>query len=375
MKYFIIAGEQSGDLHGSNLIKALHSHDKEAGIFCWGGDMMEEAGATLLMHYKNTAIMGFTAIIKNLGKFIIKLDFCKMQISDYSPDAVILIDFPGFNMRIAEYCKKNGFKVLYYISPKFWAWGEWRVKKVKRYVDRMFIIFPFETEFYARHGIRVKYLGNPLADEVERQLNLLPDKEDIYMICGQAWKPVIALLAGSRKHEVLSILPQMVKLAGEFHDYHFVVAGVKNLPDELYRSIIGDEPVSLLKDKTYSILKVADAALVASGTATLETALFNVPQVVCYKGDFFSMLVAWILIKVKFISLVNLILKREVIKELVGYSLNRKNLIRELKAILPGGDKREKILSDYDAIRFTLGSSGASDRIAGEMVRVLRYQE
>jgi lipid-A-disaccharide synthase len=239
----------------------------------------------------------------------------------------------------------------------------------------MFIIFPFETEFYARHGIRVKYLGNPLADEVERQLNLLPDKEDIYKICGQAGKPVIALLAGSRKHEVLSILPQMVKLAGEFHDYHFVVAGVKNLPDELYRSIIGDEPVSLLKDKTYSILKVADAALVASGTATLETALFNVPQVVCYKGDFFSMLVAWILIKVKFISLVNLILKREVIKELVGYSLNRKNLIRELKAILPGGDKREKILSDYDAIRFTLGSSGASDRIAGEMVRVLRYQE
>ena len=375
MKYFIIAGEQSGDLHGSNLIKALHSHDKEAGIFCWGGDMMEEAGATLLMHYKNTAIMGFTAIIKNLGKFISNLDLCKRQISDYSPDAVILIDFPGFNMRIAEYCKKNGFKVLYYISPKFWAWGEWRVKKVKRYVDRMFIIFPFETEFYARHGIRVKYLGNPLADEVERQLNLLPDKEDIYKICGQAGKPVIALLAGSRKHEVLSILPQMVKLAGEFHDYHFVVAGVKNLPDELYRSIIGDEPVSLLKDKTYSILKVADAALVASGTATLETALFNVPQVVCYKGDFFSMLVAWILIKVKFISLVNLILKREVIKELVGYSLNSKNLIRELKAILPGGDKREKILSDYDAIRFTLGSSGASDRIAGEMVRVLRYQE
>lgn len=375
MKYFIIAGEQSGDLHGSNLIKALHNHDKEAGIFCWGGDMMEEAGATLLMHYKNTAIMGFTAIIKNLGKFISNLDLCKRQISDYSPDAVILIDFPGFNMRIAEYCKKNGFKVLYYISPKFWAWGEWRVKKVKRYVDRMFIIFPFETEFYARHGIRVKYLGNPLADEVERQLNLLPDKEDIYKICGQAGKPVIALLAGSRKHEVLSILPQMVKLAGEFHDYHFVVAGVKNLPDELYRSIIGDEPVSLLKDKTYSILKVADAALVASGTATLETALFNVPQVVCYKGDFFSMLVAWILIKVKFISLVNLILKREVIKELVGYSLNRKNLIRELKAILPGGDKREKILSDYDAIRFTLGSSGASDRIAGEMVRVLRYQE
>ncbi|HOP58524.1 MAG TPA: lipid-A-disaccharide synthase [Bacteroidales bacterium] len=375
MRYFIIAGEQSGDLHGSNLIKALHSHDKEASVFCWGGEMMEEAGATLLMHYKNTAIMGFTAIIQNLGKFISNLELCKKQIWDYSPDAVILIDFPGFNMRIAEYCKRKGFKVLYYISPKFWAWGEWRVRKVKRYVDRMFIIFPFETEFYARHGIRVQYLGNPLVDEVERQQALLPDEEEIYKICGQSGKPVIALLAGSRKHEVLSILPQMVKLAGEFHDYHFVVAGVKNLPDELYQSIIGDEPVSLVKDKTYKILKVADAALVASGTATLETALFNVPQVVCYKGDFFSMLVAWVLIKVKFISLVNLILKREVIKELVGYSLNRKNLIRELKAILPGGDKREKILSDYDAIRFTLGSSGASDRIAGEMVRVLRYQE
>ncbi len=371
MKYFIVAGEQSGDLHGSNLVKALLAHDKEAEILCWGGDLMQEAGARLLMHYKKTAIMGLTAIVKNLGTFIKNLSLCSDQIILYKPDAVILIDFPGFNLRLAKLIKPSGIKILYYISPKFWAWGEYRIRKIKRYVDRMFIIFPFEKEFYNRLGITVEYFGNPLVDEVERRSDSLPERKEIIKSLGLSDKPVIGLLAGSRKHEVRSILPQMVSVVREFPDYQFVITGVRNLPDELYKEIIGDKPVRLLTDKTYEVLKVADAALVASGTATLETALFNIPQVVCYKGDFLSMLLAWLMIKVRYISLVNLIMDKEVVRELVGYSLNEKNLVKHLRDVLPGGEKRAMILNDYSVLKDKLGSSGASGRIALEIIREL----
>ena len=372
MRYFIIAGEQSGDLHGSNLIKQLFEADKKAKITCWGGDLMESAGATLLVHYRKLAFMGFTAVIKNLGAISKNLKLCKDQIAEYKPDVIIFIDYPGFNLRIAEYAKKNGFKTFYYISPKLWAWNEKRVEKIRKYIDRMFIIFPFEVDFYKKHGITVEYNGNPLIDETEKRISSFPPKDQIIRSLGIEEKKTIALLAGSRRSEIEFVLPQMLKIINHFPGYQFVLAGVKNIPDEFYQKIIGDAPVKVVKEKTYEILYSAEAGLVTSGTATLEAALHNTPQVVCYKGDFFSMLIAWAVVKVKYISLVNLVMGHEVVKELVQYDLTEKALIEELTAILPGGSKREKLLLDYELLRKKLGSSGASGRIAKEMVAELK---
>jgi lipid-A-disaccharide synthase len=372
MKYFIIAGEQSGDLHGSNLVKGLFKADTNAEILCWGGDLMESAGATLLVHYRKLAFMGFVAVIKNLGAITENLSLCKRQITGCNPDVVIFIDYPGFNLRIAEFVKKAGYKTFYYISPKLWAWNEGRVKKIQKFIDRMFIIFPFEVDFYKKHDIIVEYNGNPLIDETEKRISSFPAKNDIYRYLGIKEKPVIALLAGSRRHEIELILPEMLKVIPHFPDFQFVLAGVKNIPDEVYKKIIGNKPVVLIKEKTYEILYGAQAALVTSGTATLEAALMDTPQVVCYKGDFFSMLIAWMVIKVKYISLVNLIMDFEVIKELVQYDLKECNTVTELKAIIPGGSKREKILADYNVLKIKLGPAGASDRIAAEMVATLK---
>jgi lipid-A-disaccharide synthase len=372
MKYFIIAGEQSGDLHASNLIRELFNTDKDAEVRCWGGDLMESAGAVLLVHYRKLAFMGFVAVIKNLGAISRNLNLCKSQITDYKPDVVIFIDYPGFNLRIAEFAKKAGYRTFYYISPKLWAWNEGRVKKIKSFIDRMFIIFPFEVDFYKKHGITVEYYGNPLIDETEKRILKFPPKEKMFSYLGIEEKPIIALLAGSRKHEIELILPVMIKVTDHFPDYQFVLAGVKNIPDALYYKIIGNAPVKLIKEKTYEVLFASEAALVTSGTATLEAALHGAPQVVCYKGDFFSMLIAWMVIKVKYISLVNLILDFEAVKELVQYDLTVKALLSELKAILPGGAKHGKLLSDYDLLKSKLGTSGASARVAGEMIRELR---
>ncbi len=371
MRYFIIAGEQSGDLHGSNLIKGLFESDERAEIFCWGGDLMESAGAKLLVHYKKMAFMGFVAVLKNLGAISKNLKHCKQQIEEYKPDVIILIDYPGFNLRIAEFAKKAGYKTFYYISPKLWAWNEGRVKKIKKYIDRMFIIFPFEVDFYKKHGIFVNYYGNPLVDETEKRVSSYLPKKDMCISLGINDKPVIALLAGSRRSEIELILPEILKVVPNFANYQFVLAGVKNIPDELYNKIIGNYDVKLIKEKTYEVLHVSEAALVTSGTATLEAALHGTPQVVCYKGDFLSMLIAWVVIKVKYISLVNLIMNSEVVKELVQYDLSEKSILTELKAILPGGIKREKILSDYKILKDKLGPAGASGRIAREMVEEL----
>jgi len=372
MKYFIIAGEQSGDLHGSNLIRELFLADPSAEIRCWGGDLMESAGATLLVHYKKLAFMGFVAVLKNLGAISKNLNTCKQQIKDFNPDVVVFIDYPGFNLRIAEFAKKEGYRTFYYISPKLWAWNEGRIKKVKKYIDRMFIIFPFEVEFYGKHGIKVEYYGNPIMDETEKRISKFPPKDKMVETLGLDNKPVIALLAGSRRHEIELILPEMLKVVDQFPGYQFVLAGVKNIPDELYLNIIGSIPVRLIKERTYEILFAAEAALVTSGTATLEAALHGAPQVVCYKGDFFSMLIAWAVIKVKYISLVNLIMGSEVVKELVQYDLTEKAIATELTAILEGGSKRDKLLSDYAELRNKLGSQGASGRVAREMVKELK---
>ncbi len=372
MRYFIIAGEQSGDLHGSNLVRGLFENDNDAEIFCWGGDLMESAGATLLVHYRKMAFMGFVAVLKNLGAITKNLTLCKKHITEFKPDVVILIDYPGFNLRIAKFAKNAGFRTFYYISPKLWAWNEGRVKKIKKFVDRMFIIFPFEVDFYKKHGVTVEYRGNPLVDEIEKRISSFPARSDICRYLKIEEKPVIALLAGSRRHEIEHILPEMIKVIHHFPEYQFILAGVKNIPDELYLNIIGNEPVKLIKERTYEILYSAQAALVTSGTATLEAALTGTPQVVCYKGDFFTMLIAWMVVKVKYISLVNLIMNSEVITELVQYDLKEKSLLKELKAILPGGEKRETMLSDYEVLKNKLGPAGASNRIAWQMVSELK---
>ena len=371
MKYFIIAGEQSGDLHGSNLVRELFRLDKKAIIRCWGGDLMQSEGAELLMHYRQTAFMGFVEVAKNIGSIGRLFSLCKQQINSFSPDVVILIDYPGFNLRIAEFAKESGLRVFYYISPKLWAWNEGRVRKIKRSVDRLYIIFPFEVEFYSKHGVKAIYLGNPLLDETGKRQRALPPEDEVRLSLELDDRPVIAMLAGSRKSEVKQILPEMLKAVSHFPGYQFVLAGVKNLPEELYRSIIRDYPVTLIRDRTYEILHVSEAALVKSGTATLEAALLGVPEVVCYKGDFISMIIAWFVIKVKFISLVNLIAGYEAVKELVQYSLNEKNLVKELEAVLPGGLKRGKVLRDYALVKEILGPEGASERVASDIVEAL----
>ncbi len=372
MKYFIIAGEQSGDLHGSNLIRELIRSDNNAEVICWGGDLMESAGARLLKHYRETAIMGFTAVVKNIMSIRRNLKLCKEQIIEHNPDVVVLIDYPGFNLRIAEFSSREGFKVFYYISPKFWAWNEGRVKKVKKYVSRMFIILPFETEFYCKHGIRVEYHGNPLVDEIEKKRSQMARASEILSSLQLDGRPVIALMAGSRRHEVENILPVMVKTVKHFPDYQFVLTGVKNISDGIYSKILGDAPVTMIREKTYEILSVARAAIVKSGTSTLEAALFGVPQVVCYRNDFLTMLLSWFVIRVRFISLVNLIVNREIVRELLQYSVTEKNLVRELNALLPGGSKRQIILEGYQELGDKLGPAGASARIAREMLKELK---
>ncbi len=368
MRYFLIAGEKSGDLHGANLVSELLKADPGAEIECWGGDQMKASGAKLLMHYRKTAYMGFVEVLKNIRSINKNISLCKSQIMASNPDLIILIDYPGFNLRIAEFAKRNGFTVFYYISPKLWAWNEKRVGKVRKYVDRMYIIFPFEIAFYKKHNVRAIYCGNPLLDETEVKLSSLPGKQACRKSLGLEDKPVIALLAGSRKSEVRQILPRMVEIIPEFPDYQFVVAGVNNLPDALYNEITDGYKLKVIRDKTYEILHVADAALVASGTATLEAALFNTPQVVCFRGDFLSMLIAWMVIRVKYISLVNLIAGEEIVRELIQYSLNRKNLSVELKSILTGGSERNRMLEGYRKVRSILGHPGASERVAADIV-------
>ena len=371
MRYFIIAGEPSGDLHGSNLVKHLFKTDPKAEIFCWGGDLMEKEGAKLLMHYRKLAFMGFLEVLLHLKSIAINFRICKEQILDLKPDVIILIDYPGFNLKMAQFARGEGFKVYYYISPKIWAWKESRIKVIKKYIDRMYIIFPFEIEFYAKHKFKVEYHGNPLVDAVEQRLANLPGKDEIIRTCGLSEKPVIALLAGSRRMEIKYILPEMIKIVKYYPQYQFVLTCVPSIPLEYYHKLVGDLPIKLVVDKTYEILSIAEAALVTSGTATLETALIGTPQVVCYRGDFLSYVIATNLVKVKYISLVNLIMDNEVVKELLQYDLNEKTIQDELNPLLKGGSKREKMIADYISLKAILGGSGASERVASDIFNSL----
>ncbi len=371
MKYFIIAGEPSGDLHGSNLVRNLMMADRDAVIECWGGDLMREAGAGLLKHYNETAFMGAWEVLVNIRKVKANFRECRNQIAEMRPDVVILIDYPGFNLRIARYVKKMGIRVFYYISPKVWAWREGRVTQLKKYVDRLYIIFPFEREFFRRHGFGVTYLGNPLVDHVESWHTMAHDRDSLKASLGLDRRPVVALLAGSRQQEVNKILPPMVSVAAGFPDYQFVVAAMDHLPAELYDRIIGSNPVRKINGRTYDLLSVAEAALVTSGTATMEAALFNVPQVVCYRTSSLTYSLAKRFVRVRFLSLVNLIMDREVVRELIQDDLTQVRLHSELQDIIATGYRHEIIRGDYRELRQTLGESGASSRVAEDMVRNL----
>ena len=362
MKYYIIAGEASGDLHGSNLIKALKKQDKEAHIRCWGGDLMQIAGGDLAKHYKDMAFMGFLEVIKNFSTIFQNISFCKEDIAQFKPDVVIFIDFSGFNLRIAKWAHEKGFRTNYYISPQVWASRAKRVEKIKRYIDKMLVILPFEKEFYAKYNYEVDFVGHPLLDAIAQAD--VKNAEDFRSENNlQPEKPIIALLPGSRKQEVEKMLEVMLSTTSKFKEYQFVIAGAPSLDSTFYKQFTKSKNVHFVSNKTYSLLANAHAALVTSGTATLETALFKVPQVVCYKGNWLSYQIAKRIITLDFISLVNLIMDKEVVKELIQDGLTKKNVARELGKLLDSTN-RKRILASYDALEKKLGGTGASEKAA-----------
>ena len=371
MKYYIIAGEASGDLHGSNLIRALKKTDPEARVRCWGGDLMEEAGGTLVKHYKELAFMGFLEVLANVRVIFKNIAYCKEDIASFKPDVIIFIDFSGFNLRIASWAKEQGYRTNYYISPQVWASREGRVEKIKSSIDAMFVILPFEKEFYEeKHDFPVNFVGHPLLDAIARSEQPDPSafrqKHDL-----DPAKDIIALLPGSRKQEVEKMLTVMLSTVQAFPDYEFVIAGAPSLEDDFYSRFTGESRVTFVRGETYALLQCARAALVTSGTATLETALFKVPQVVCYKGSWVSYQIAKRLITLKYISLVNLIMDREVVRELIQNDLTPEALQEELNVIL-SGDRRQEILSAYDRLEEKLGGPGASEKAAKLIVEKLK---
>lgn len=362
MKYYLIAGEASGDLHASNLMKALRKEDPEANFRFWGGDLMKKVGGKLVKHYRELAFMGFFEVLANLRIIFKNIAFCKKDIIEFQPDVLVFIDYPGFNFRIAKWAKKRGFLTHYYISPQLWAWKENRIKALKRDVDELFVILPFEKEFYQKkHHYPVHFVGHPLLDVVENRTSV--SFTDFIKEHNLKNKPIIALLPGSRHQEISKMLSTMLKMPDEFPNYQFVIAGAPSQNRDFYYPYIKKDNVDLVMESTYELLEVAHAALVTSGTATLETALFNVPEVVCYKGNWISYQIAKSVIKLNFISLVNLIMDREVVKELIQHEFNKKNLSEELRHIL-NQENRSRLFKDYALLKEKLGGAGASKRTA-----------
>lgn len=371
MKYYLIAGEASGDLHGSNLIRALRAEDPKAEIRAWGGDLMQAAGATVVKHYRDLAFMGFVEVVKNLPTILRNMRFCKSDILQYQPDVLILIDYPGFNLRIAEWAKAQGLRVFYYISPQLWAWHSSRVKIIQRAVERMYVILPFEQAFYLKYGCEVDFPGHPLLDVVD-QHPLTSDLREAYHLPD---RPLIALLPGSRRQEISRILLLMLEVIPQFPDYHFVIAGAPAIPEDFYHNLLAEtkagKQVTLIQNRTYDLLRQAKAAVVTSGTATLETALFGVPEVVCYRGGKLSYWIARRVVNVPFISLVNLIANRKLVEELIQDDCNADRISAELRHLLdPAG--AQSIQSGYALLREQLGSAGASARAAKMMVERLK---
>lgn len=366
MKYYLVAGEASGDLHGANLMKAIKAEDESASFRYYGGDKMQAEGGELRKHYAEMAFMGFTEVLLNLRTIFRNLKACKEDILAAHPDVLILIDFPGFNLKIAEFAKEQGIKVCYYISPKVWAWNQKRVLKIKRIVDKLFCILPFEVDFYKSWGMEVDYVGNPLLDEIAQ---FVPDPE--FRTRYKLDKDIIALLPGSRKQEIERLLPDMLSVTAAFPGQQFVVAAAPSFEEAYYRQFIHSTNVTLVFAQTYQLLQVAKAAVVASGTATLETALFHVPQVVVYRGGAISVAIARMLVKIKFISLVNLIMDRKVVTELIQEDCNASQITAELKNLLEG-EGRKKMLADYAELSGKMGSAGASERTAKLIINFLK---
>ena len=363
----MIAGEASGDLHGSNLIKELKKLDPLASIRCWGGDLMQQAGGELVKHYRDLAFMGFAEVIKNLGTIFRNFRFCKRDILAFQPDVLILIDYPGFNLRMAQWAKENHFKVIYYISPQVWAWKESRVNNIKRFVDKMLVILPFENEFYQKWNYKVEYIGHPLVQVVDNAID--QEQTNPVEVSPINQHNVIALLPGSREQEIAKKLPVMLETSKAFPQYHFIIAKAPSLPDEFYDKFIAGYPqVRSVRNRTYQLLMQAKAALVTSGTATLETALFGVPQVVCYKGSPVSYQIAKRLVKIKYISLVNLIMDKEVVKELIQEDLTVDNATKELRDILENPQRKFQIQQDYAALKKLLSQGGQASTNAAKSI-------
>lgn len=367
MKYYIIAGEASGDLHASNLMKSILKKDSSAEFRFWGGDLMEKvSGEKPVKHYRDLAFMGFLEVAKNLGTILNNIKFCKTDIENYKPDVLILVDYPGFNLRIAEFAKNLGIRIIYYVSPQLWAWKEGRVEKIRKFVDEMLVILPFEKDFYKKHQVNAHFVGHPLLDAISdlqpinvenfKKENQLNDKE------------IIALLPGSREQEVTKMLELMLSVRPFFKDYQFVIAGAPSLPKEFYQKYV-DENVHFVSNKTYDLLRSSKAALVTSGTATLETALLNIPEVVCYRSSRISYEIGKRVVKnIKYISLVNLIMDQEIVTELIQSDLNTENLVRELQEIIDG-PKRTEMLQNFENLREKLGGKGASDHAAEIIIK------
>lgn len=362
MKYYIIAGEASGDLHASNLMKALKQVDNKADFRFWGGDLMQEVGGTMVKHYRDLAFMGFAEVLMNLRTIFKNIKLCKTDISGYQPDVIIFIDYPGFNFRIAKWARQEGYKTHYYISPQIWAWKENRIKAIKRDIDEMYVILPFEKDFYEqKHNFPVHFVGHPLLDAIQKRepvgLKAFCETHQLNQ------KPIIALLPGSRKQEISKMLSVMLSVVDDFPEYQFVIAGAPGQDTEFYKQFIGKSQVSFVQNKTYDLLSVSTAALVTSGTATLETALFKVPEVVCYKGNFISYHIAKRIINLDYISLVNLIMDKPVVKELIQNEFNTKQLKSELHKILDESH-RKKLFQEYYDLEKKLGGAGASLKTA-----------
>lgn len=355
MRYYIVTGEPSGDMHAANLVNELKIIDNNAVIRAWGGERLIAQKVSLAKNINETAFMGLLSVLKNLRAIKSNLDFCKQDILDFKADALILVDYPGFNLKIAEFAKKNGIKVFYYISPKVWAWNKSRISKIKKFVDHLLVIFPFEVEFYKKHGVEVTYVGNPLLDEINK---------GNFRFTFTSEKPIIALLPGSRKQEIEAILPKMLSVVNDFPDYQFVIAATNTFSEKYYQDFIKGENVSLVFNQTYGLLEHSKYAVVTSGTATLETALFKVPQVVCYKTNWLTYIIAKSLIKIDYLSLVNILMEKLVVKELIQSALNKENLKIELELLF---NQRERIVADYDKLSDLLNKKGAS-RNAAEFI-------
>ncbi|QBN18903.1 lipid-A-disaccharide synthase [Flavobacterium nackdongense] len=370
MKYYIIAGEASGDLHGSNLMKALYKEDPTADIRFWGGDLMQNVGGVLVKHYRELAFMGFVEVLFHLKTILNNIKFCKKDISDFQPDVLVFIDYPGFNLRIAKWAKEQGIKTHYYISPQIWAWKENRITEIKRDVDKMYVILPFEKDFYEKkHHYPVEFVGHPLIDAIHNH----PAKDSIVFRTENQLndKPIIAILPGSRKQEITKMLSVMLSVVKEFPDYQFVIAGAPSQEFSFYENFITNENIKFVSNKTYDLLSNATAALVTSGTATLETALFKVPEVVCYKGSWISYQIAKRIITLKYISLVNLIMDEEVVTELIQGDCNTKRIREELQQILDT-KYRQNLLKKYEELENKLGGIGASEKTAKLIVGDLK---